>query len=162
MTRKKLLKNIKERFKDDIIDFYDKSPKRVYIEIKPESLVKAATYIFKDLEARFNTASGVDTQANIEILYHFSIEYQDPDFLNMIISLRVKLDRNKPATASLAPVFNGANWIERELHDILGINFEGHPDLKKLLLPDEWPDGVYPLRKDYKEWDKKAIRDRGV
>ncbi|HEB30889.1 MAG TPA: NADH-quinone oxidoreductase subunit C [Spirochaetes bacterium] len=162
MTRKKLLKNIKERFKDDIIDFYDKSPKRVYIEIKPESLVKAATYIFKDLEARFNTASGVDTQANIEILYHFSIEYQDPDFLNMIISLRVKLDRNKPTTASLAPVFNGANWIERELHDILGINFEGHPDLKKLLLPDEWPDGVYPLRKDYKEWDKKAIRDRGV
>lgn len=162
MTRKKLLKDIQERLKDDIIDFYDKSPKRVYIEIKPGSLVKVATYIFKDLGARFNIASGVDTQANIEILYHFSIEYQDPDFLNMIISLRVKLDRNKPTTVSLTPVFSGANWIERELHDILGINFEGHPDLRKLLLPDEWPEGVYPLRRDYKEWDKNAIRDRGV
>jgi Ni,Fe-hydrogenase III component G len=162
MTRKKLLEDIQERFKDDIIDFYDKSPKRVYIELKPESLVKVATYIFKDLGARLNIASGVDTQANIEILYHFSIENFEPEFLNLIISFRVKLDRNKPAIDSLAPVFNGANWIEREMHDILGINFEGHPDLRKLLLPDEWPEGVYPLRRDYKEWDKNAIRDRGV
>ena len=45
---------------------------------------------------------------------------------------------------------------------LLGINFKGHPDLRKLLLPDNWPEGVYPLRCDYKEWDKEAIRDRGV
>ena len=162
MTRENLLKDIQERFKDDIIDFYDKSPKRVYIEVKPESLVKVATYVFKDLGARLNIASGVDTPANIEILYHFSIEYLEPEFLNVLISLRIKLDRKKPTADSLAPVFNGANWIEREMHDILGINFEGHPDMRKLLLPDEWPEGVYPLRRDYKEWDKKAIRDRGV
>ncbi len=157
MTREELLKDIKDRFKDDIIDFIDTSPTRVYIEIKPESLVKAATYIFKDLEARFNIASGVDTPSNIEILYHFSIEY-----LNVLISLRVKLDKKKPAVASLTPVFKGANWIEREMHELLGIDFIGHPDLSRLLLADEWPEGVYPLRKDYKEWDKKAIRDRGV
>jgi Ni,Fe-hydrogenase III component G len=155
MTRKKLLKDIQERYKDDIIDFFDKSQKRVYIEIKPESLVKVASYIFKDLGARLNIASGVDTPTNIEILYHFSIEYLDPDFLNVIISLRVKLDKKKPTVESLAPVFKGANWIEREMYDILGINFEGHPDLRKLLLPDEWPEGVYPLRKDYKEWDNR-------
>ena len=53
-------------------------------------------------------------------------------------------------------------WIEREIHEILGINFKGHPDMRKLLLPEGWPEGVYPLRRDYKEWDKKAIRDRGV
>ena len=162
MTRENILTDIQERFKDDIIDFYDKSPKRVYIEIKPESLVKVATYIFKDLGARFNIASGVDTPANMEILYHFSFEHLEPEFLNVMISLRIKLDRKKPTAVSLAPVFKGANWIEREMHDILGINFDGHPDLRKLLLPDEWPEGVYPLRKDYKEWDKNAIRDRGV
>jgi NADH-quinone oxidoreductase subunit C len=48
------------------------------------------------------------------------------------------------------------------MHDILGIRFTGHPNLKKLLLPEEWPEGVYPLRRDYEEWDKNAIRDRGV
>jgi len=45
---------------------------------------------------------------------------------------------------------------------LLGIDFKGHPNLKPLLLPENWPEGVYPLRRDYKEWDKKAIRDRGI
>lgn len=157
MTREEILNDLKKRFKNDIIDLLDKSPKRVYIEIKPESLVKVATYIFKDLEARFNIASGVDARTHIEILYHFSIEY-----LNVLISLRVKLDRKNPAIDSLAQVFKGANWIEREMYELLGIDFKGHPDLRRLLLADEWPEGVYPLRSDYKEWDKKAIRDRGV
>ncbi len=157
MTREEILNDLKERFKNDIIDLLDKSPKRVYIEIKPESLVKVATYIFKDLEARFNTASGVDARTHIEIIYHFSIEY-----LNVLISLRVKLDRKNPAIDSLAQVFKGANWIEREMYELLGIDFRGHPDLRRLLLADAWPEGVYPLRSDYKEWDKKAIRDRGV
>ena len=157
MTRDEILNDLKKRFKNDIIDLYDKSQKRVYMEIKPGSIVNVASYIFKDLEARFNIASGVDTPTNIEILYHFSLEY-----INLLISLRVKLDKKNPSVDSLAPVFEGANWIEREMHEILGIEFKGHPDLRPLLLPEEWPKGVYPLRRDYKEWDKKAIRDRGV
>ena len=157
MKREEILHNLRKKFKDDIIEVLDKSPKRVYIEIKHESLVKISSYIFKDLKARFNTASGVDMRNHMEILYHFLIED-----INLLISLRVKLQKPKLEIDSLAPVFEGANWIEREMHEILGINFKGHPDLKRLLLPDDWPDGVYPLRRDYKEWDKNAIRDRGV
>lgn len=157
MKREEILHNLKKIFKDDIIEVVDKSPKRVYIEIKQESLVKVASYIFKDLKARFNTASGVDMRNHMEILYHFLIED-----INLLISLRVKLQKPKLEIDSLSPIFEGANWIEREIHEILGINFKGHPDLKRLLLPDDWPDGVYPLRRDYKEWDKNAIRDRGV
>ncbi len=99
----------------------------------------------------------MDTRTHLEILYHFSIEY-----LNVLISLRVKLDKQEPKVTSLAPVFKGANWIEREMNELLGIDFQGHPDLRRLLLADEWPQGVYPLRRDYQEWDKEAIRDRGV
>ncbi len=155
MNRAEILKDIKEKFKEDIVDLFDKSPKRVYIEIKPESIVKVASYIFKDLGARFNTASGVDTRVHMEILYHFIIED-----INLLISLRVKLAKSKLEIDSLAPVFEAANWIEREMHEMLGINFKGHPDLRRLLLSDDWPEGVYPLRCDYKEWDKNAIRDR--
>lgn len=158
MTREEILKGIREKFKSDIIDIFDKSPKRVYIEIKPESLAEVATYVFKELEARFNIASGLDARRHMEILYHFTIEE-----INLVISLRVKLEKTKKLEVdSLALVFEGANWIEREIHELLGIDFKGHPDLRKLLLPDNWPEGVYPLRRDYKEWDKKAIRDRGV
>lgn len=157
MTRDDVINDIKSRFREDIVDFIDKSPARLYVEIVPDSLVKIAGYVFKDLQARFNIASGLDARTHMEILYHFSIEA-----LNLLISLRVKLDRNQPRIQSLAPLFKGANWIEREIHELLGIDFQGHPNMRRLLLADEWPEGVYPLRTDYKEWDKKAIRDRGV
>jgi Ni,Fe-hydrogenase III component G len=157
MTRDEILKNLKDRFKDNIIEVFDKHPKRVYIEIKPGSIVEIAGYIFKDLGARFNIASGVDVREHMEILYHFTFED-----INLLVSLRVKLPKEKLEIDSLAATFEGANWIEREMRELLGINFKGHPDLRRLLLPDEWPEGVYPLRADYEEWDKKAIRDRGI
>ena len=157
MTPEEVLGDLRKKFKDDIVEILDERSGKIYIGIKQESLVKVARYIFKDLKARFNTASGVDMQYHMEILYHFLIED-----INLLISLRVKLQKSKLEIDSLSPIFEGANWIEREMHEILGINFKGHPDLKRLLLPDDWPDGVYPLRRDYKEWDKNVIRDRGV
>ncbi len=157
MNKGEVLRDLKERFKQNIVDVFDKSPKRVYVEIKPASLKEVARYIFKDLGARFNIASGVDAREHMEILYHFTFEE-----INLLISLRVKLPKQKLEVDSLATTFEGANWIEREMHELLGINFLGHPDLRRLLLSDDWPEGVYPLRCDYKEWDKKAIRDRGL
>ncbi|MFH1360618.1 MAG: NADH-quinone oxidoreductase subunit C [Candidatus Omnitrophota bacterium] len=157
MTKGEILQDLGIRFKDDIIDIFDKSPKRVYIEINPKSIKKIAQYVFKDLEARFNIASCVDVRTHFEILYHFTIEP-----INLLISFRVKLDREKPEIDSLTFLMKGADWIEREMWEMLGINFIGHADLKRLLLPDEWPQGVYPLRRDYKEWDDSAVRDRGV
>ena len=157
MTREEVLNSIREKFKNDINSFSERSPKRVYIEINPSALVAIATHIFKDLRARFNIASGMDTRQHFEILYHFTFEAQD-----MVVSLRVILPRDKLEIASLTSVFEGANWIEREINEMLGIKFTGHPDLRRLLLPEDWPQGVYPLRRDYKEWDKNAIRDRGV
>ncbi len=157
MTPEEVLGDLRKKFKDDIIEVFDKSPKRLYIEIRPDSIVQVASYIFKDLKARFNTASGVDIRNHMEILYHFLIED-----INLLISLRVKLQKPKLEIDSLSLIFEGSSWIEREIHEILGINFRGHPDLRRLLLPDDWPEGVYPLRRDYKEWDKNVIRDRGV
>ena len=157
MQKKDILQDLKTRFKGNIIDIFDKSEKRVYIEIEPKSITKVATYIFKDLGARFNIASGVDLRNHMEILYHFTLEEID-----LLISLRVKLPKERLEIDSLAPIFEGANWIEREIHELLGINFKRHPDLRRLLLSDDWPEGVYPLRRDYQEWDNEAIRDRGV
>lgn len=65
------------------------------------------------------------------------------------VRLRIKagLDDGQPVP-SLVPIWQGANWLEREAYDMFGIVFEGHPNLKRMLLPDDWDEG-FPLRKDY-------------
>lgn len=157
MTRNEITQDITTRFQGDILKVFERSADRVYIDIKPEAIKGIAEHVFRALKARFNTASGIDALDHMEILYHFTF-----DEVNMTVSFRVILDKANLAIDSLAPVFEGANWVEREIHELLGINFKGHPDLRRLLLSEDWPEGVYPLRRDYQEWDKNAIRDRGV
>jgi NADH:ubiquinone oxidoreductase subunit C len=157
MTRADILQTLRTQFPDAIGRVLEHSPKRVYINISAEAMVEIASYLFNDLGARFNTASGVDGRTQMEILYHFTLEE-----INCVLSLRVTLPKSALQIESLTSVFKAAYWIEREIHELLGITFIGHPNLTRLLLPEEWPQGVYPLRKDYQEWDPDAVRDRGV
>jgi NADH-quinone oxidoreductase subunit C len=63
------------------------------------------------------------------------------------IRLRVMLDDAEPGVDSIVPVWAGANYFEREVFDLFGIHFAGHPDLRRIMMPDDWEG--YPLRKDY-------------
>ena len=133
---------IKEKLQDKIKDWQEKSVKRIYFAVDKKDIYKVTQVLFKELELRFITASATDMPDYFEIMYHFS---NDP--AGEIYSARVLLeDKLKPEIQSIAPLFAGAEWIEREIWELLGINFAGHPNLKKLLLADEWPEGDYPLR----------------
>ena len=146
MTREEVLKEIQDSLGKKIKKFYKKSDKRVYIDIEPKDLIEAVRLIFRQLGARFNIASAIDRPDGTEILYHFEF---DKD--NVIVSIRVfSPERRNPEFDSITPIFPGAEWIEREMHELFGIDFKGHPDLKPLLLPDGWPKDKYPLRKDFK------------
>src|SRR5271157_4737772 len=125
MSPETIVRDLKAKFPGDLVTIVEKSPKRVYIEIKADSLRKWALYLHKDLGARFNIASGVDVRTEMEILYHFTLED-----INLVISLRVRLAKPNPAIDSLAPLFPAANWIEREIHELLGVQFKGHPDMR--------------------------------
>ncbi len=157
MNRQEVLQTFRDRFPEAIRGVYERSAKRVYVQLQADAIVSAAAFLFKEIGARFNVASGVDCRTHMEILYHFTVEDID-----LVISLRVTLPKTKLEIDSLTSVFTAARWIEREIHELLGINFVGHPQLSRLLLPEDWPEGVHPLRKDYEEWDPNAIRDRGV
>lgn len=67
------------------------------------------------------------------------------------VAVKVKLDREAPQVQSVTPLWKGADWPERETYDLLGIVFEGHPNLSRILMPDDWVG--YPLRKDYEPYD---------
>lgn len=137
--------DIKDRLANKIVEWYQHSPRRFYISVKPVDIREVATILFKDLGLRFSTASGCDTPAGIEILYHFSF-----DKTGEIFSIRVLIeDKKNPQIDSVATIFQGAEWIEREMWELLGINFIGHPDLRHLLLIDDWPEGKCPLRHEH-------------
>jgi len=141
-----VIENVKKGLGDRIIEWREHSPRRIYVTISPKEVRYAANLLFNEINARFATATGQDTPAGMEILYHFSF-----DKTGQIFSLRVLLpDKKKPEVDSLATMFPAAEWIEREMWELLGINFKGHPNLKHLLLIDEWPEGECPLRHDHK------------
>ena len=145
MTIDDILKNINDRFGDRVLKTDKRSSKRAYLDIYPKDIVDMARYIFKDLGLRFNIASAVDDFDRIEILYHFSY---DPS--GVVISVRAILnDKDNPSIDTITHVTRAAWWIEREIHELFGINFEGNADLRTLLLPDDWPKGVYPMRKSF-------------
>ena len=120
-----------------------KSQRRIYIDVPPENLVEAARYIWGELRARYAIATGTHHPDRFEVLHHFAF---DGD--GVIVSLRVRAEGDPPEVDSITPVIKGAGFIEREMHDLLGINFKGHPNLVRLILPEDWPDGLYPLRRE--------------
>lgn len=132
--------NIEKRFTG--LKIKEHSPRRIYIEVSRAEISKVAEFLYKESGLRFCTATGTDTRRGFEILYHFS---HDPT--GAIYSLRVCIPKEEPKIQSLAPWLPAANWIEREIHELLGVDFEGHPNLKPLLTAEDWPPDRHPLRR---------------
>ena len=102
----------------------------------------------EDKDLQFNLLSDatcVDRfplEPRFEVHYHLvSIPRRDR------LRLQVRLSSDDPVVDSLVPVWPGANWLEREIFDLFGIRFNGHPDLRRILMPDDWEG--HPLRKDF-------------
>ncbi|MEE4199036.1 MAG: NADH-quinone oxidoreductase subunit C [Bacteroidales bacterium] len=145
MNTDEILKNIQQKFGSDILDVFKKSETRAIISIKPGSLLRIAGYAFKDMNLRFIIATANHTKKGFEILYHFS-----NDNIGLIVNLHVILPVEKPKIDSLANMISGANWIEREMHELYGIVFLNHPEPEKLISEGNWAEGVYPYRRDFK------------
>ena len=145
MTREDVLSRIKATLQDRLLGLEERSVKRVFIEVSPNDVPEASRLMFQDLQARFQIATGVDTPAAIEVLYHWAL-----DSLGCVVTVRTRLNRENPEIESIAPLCPAAEWIEREMWELLGIRFRNHPDLRHLLLRDDWPEGKYPLRRDYR------------
>ena len=144
MNREEVIDRIKRAEGDAVVAVEEKSARRVYVEVSPAGVPGVSRLLFGELGARFQIASGVDTPAAIEILYHWAF-----DRLDLVLTVRTRLDREHPEIESIAPVCAAAEWIEREMWELLGIQFRNHPDMRHLLLSDDWPEGKYPLRRDY-------------
>ncbi len=100
------------------------------------------------------TITCVDDLENkkFDLIYHLLLEYILP------VNVVIYVDREKAELDSVTKILPAANIYEREIFDLFGIKFKGHPFLKRLLLHDNWPDGQYPLRKDFEIVPTKGVR----
>jgi NADH-quinone oxidoreductase subunit C len=151
LKTEKLADAIIAEFENEVLKVDYLKETRLSVHINPGAIVDVARFMHVHLRLRFIIASAMHTGKGIEILYHFS-----DDATGVIINVQVVLDGNKPEIESLTGLFAAANWIEREMHEILGINFRNHPNLEKLLSEGNWAEGVYPYRKSNKS---KAATD---
>ena len=127
------------------VELFDFSVRGVHLDvcIKPESVVDAAR-VMDAAGYAIDAVSGQDwlAQGLMEVIYDF-LHFQT----NERVAIRTRIPRATPSIATISKVFPGANWHERETHDMFGIVFEGHPNLAPFLLPDDAD--FHPLRKDY-------------
>jgi len=113
------------------------------LQLTPESVLPVAQFVKAELGFRHPVlATAVDWKDSFEVVWHIG---NLP--ANQLLAIKTRLDREDPRVASLTQVWAGMDWHEREAYDLMGVIFEGHPDLRRILLPDDWEG--HPLRKDY-------------
>jgi NADH-quinone oxidoreductase subunit C len=116
------------------------------LEIAPARIAGVCGFLKYDRKfVRLSSVTAVDrypAEPRFEVVYHLhSIEDHER------VRLKCRLDGGNPEIDSVTPVWRSANWYEREVFDLFGIRFTGHPDLRRIMLPDGWEG--HPLRKDY-------------
>lgn len=124
---------------------------RAFVTVKREKLRDAVKYL-RDEEGfdHITTITGMDTGEELEVIYHLTTK-------DLSIALKTHAPYDDPRVPSITDLLNGAVLYEREVKDLVGIIPEGHPDPKRLILPDEWPDDVHPL---LKKWDVESLRKK--
>jgi NADH-quinone oxidoreductase subunit C len=144
LTLKQVYDRIQEKFPSGVASVAE-SPGDAFCVLKKESLVAVCRWLKEEPELAFDLCScisGTDDTKDLWVVYHL---YSIPK--NQRAVLKVNVGRENPSLPSVSEVWRAADWHERETYDMYGIRFEGHPDLRRILLPEDWEG--YPLRKDY-------------
>jgi NADH-quinone oxidoreductase subunit C len=146
-SREKAVEECKSKFADAILDVTE-FRNETTITVRKERIVDLCNFLKSDEELFFDYLSdlcGVDKfeeKDRFEVVYHlYSIKTKTR------LRLRVKVDESDLTVPTVATVWATANWHEREAYDMFGIQFEGHPDLRRIYMPEEFE--YFPLRKDF-------------
>jgi len=141
-----IIDDLKRYLGDKIIKAEKVRARRVNVEVP----LGAHRDVIKFLKERYDirhivTITGVDLGEDIELIYHLA-----PDNRTWLLNVRTKVPKKNPVIQTIIDILPGAVFYEREVNDLLGVKFEGHEIVGHFILPDDWPEGEYPLRKEWK------------
>jgi len=144
MSESELAGELTSNLGEKVLELKQPSPNNIFVTIRPEDITEVVKVVWDGMQSRFAIVTGMDVPGAIEVLYHFVFDEK-----HTVVTLKTSVDKPFPEIESITPIIPGAEWIEREVHDLLGVKFRNHPRLERLILADDWPEGVYPLRKEY-------------
>ncbi|UCD91966.1 MAG: NADH-quinone oxidoreductase subunit C [Methanobacteriota archaeon] len=135
---------VKEKFKDLVSNVSFPRDRVVRLYVPRESILPFCKFLRDELSCEhLSLVTAVDWPENFECVYHITSYLEE-----YMVELHVKIPKDDPKVDSLSPVWKGADFAEWEAYDMMGITFVGHPDLRRILLPEDYL--YYPLRKDFK------------
>jgi len=140
-----ILNELKEKYKERIIDSKILRDRRVNFVVKKDDHIA----VLKTLYEKFgfihcSTVTGYDATAHYEVIYHIF------DNKSILCNVTVQVPKEDPILESVTSFLPSANLYEREIFDLIGVNYRNHPNMKRLVLPDEYPADLHPLRKETK------------
>ena len=147
VIKSKVLDEIKAALGDTVLKAWVQRKRRIYIAIKGENILDVAKVVQGMGFDHLSSISGVEYEDRMESVYHiWSYEKR------VLLTIRTLVSKDDPKIDSLTSIWKSADWLERETYDLMGIKFEGHPDLRRILLPDDFKG--HPLRKDFELTEK--------
>lgn len=142
----KVINALKERYEGEILHIetpYD----FLTITLKSEKIVEIIGFLYHNPDTKFQYLTSIGG-VHYPDLNKIALVYQLHNLVdNQRLRLKIFLSADNPVTETLTSVFAGANWMERETYDFYGVNFKGHPDLRRILNVDEMI--IFPMRKEY-------------
>ncbi len=146
MTPEEIYNKLKARFGDAVLEFEGEALDP-WVKVEPARMQEIARFLRDEPDLAFGSLmclSGMDYGADSHLGVVYNLHSMKHGHK---IAVRVDLPRDNPRVPSVESVWRTADWHEREAYDLFGIHFENHPDLRRILCPDDWEG--YPLRKDY-------------
>jgi Ni,Fe-hydrogenase III component G len=154
VTASELVEHIKGNYEGELTEAEARPDGQAWVGV-PHRDIRQLMGHLKQAHAplHLSTITGVDLGESIGIIYHCAAE-------SVSLNVHTAVPKQEDHVDSITPVLPAAVLYEREVRDLLGVEFDGHPDMRRLILPDGWPEDDHPLRRDAREHEESE--DQGA